>query len=545
MKASRFKLKIRGNYSKKDFSSFHIGSPSVPNFQSSLPNTSLLRSFNRSMSQGVSIEPDLRTFLTSKRNSNIIEVKTEKEVGISNEHSKTNDVRPSVDKNVTKITATASSEEIKKNLPMNHQIIDIAAKEQSNSASVSNVEMEGAKPNGVKECIVEVKDCGSLEMFYEGFLRAFKKIPASELKETTVFDNLGDKSEFSHDSREKIKEPSDYSETSRQDVNQSVNKITATTRGSKTSSEEVKKSPIGHPKIDKAAKGQSNSVKDLAIEGAKPTTSKKTTVELKGIKSPEILNKEKMFLKTVKIKKKTATAPAQPTPLERSAPPAPPVTGKEKTVLCRYFARGYCRKGEKCTYIHDESERKSFFRSERPKKEEKSCHNPKQSPGKKTESVKAASKEPIVKIKKERDDFDLNEQQATRQESKRKETSTVIFASLKTLFLALLKRLLNLLNFVRQMPGNEESLKKIKIEKEVPQIFPNDKDERVIDLENDQDDASINQTDKEVKIKSIEELLLEKDLESKQKCDHCYSKVGCGDLQEITELFTRRILFAE
>lgn len=84
-------------------------------------------------------------------------------------------------------------------------------------------------------------------------------------------------------------------------------------------------------------------------------------------------------------------------------------------------------------------------------------------------------------------------------------------------------------NFVRQIPRNDDALKTIKKEKEGPS-FPKDIDLRVfnLDLENDREEATKNQTDKKENItfKSIDELLREKCLEIKQNCGYCYSKVS-------------------
>jgi hypothetical protein len=51
---------------------------------------------------------------------------------------------------------------------------------------------------------------------------------------------------------------------------------------------------------------------------------------------------------------------------EHAAEPKP--KNKEKTVDCMYFAKGECKKGDKCTFIHDE--KKLFVKTKAAKTDE-------------------------------------------------------------------------------------------------------------------------------------------------------------------------------
>ena len=79
------------------------------------------------------------------------------------------------------------------------------------------------------------------------------------------------------------------------------------------------------------------------IEGDDEINGACTHIHMKGEREQALKYKDKKFMKHNKSDDD-----------EHAAEPKPKNKSKEKTVDCIYFAKGECKKGDKCTFIHDE-----------------------------------------------------------------------------------------------------------------------------------------------------------------------------------------------
>ena len=91
------------------------------------------------------------------------------------------------------------------------------------------------------------------------------------------------------------------------------------------------------------------------IEGDDEIKGACTHIHMKGEREQALKFKGKKFMK-----------PAKSDDDEHAAEPKP--KNKEKTVDCIYFAKGECKKGDKCTFIHDE--KKLFVKTKAAKTDE-------------------------------------------------------------------------------------------------------------------------------------------------------------------------------
>lgn len=317
------------------------------------------------------------------------EIKLEKEVSEASD-SVTNNALTGVDETVDEIATPATSSAINNNgdnLPMNYTKIDTKfVQGKSSSASIRDKAIKETKPTISKKSSAKLKSDGTSEKLSKDNLEQKSKKEKTEpsWKKQVVCRyhkkgncKLKEKCEFLHQLKEK-KAPSYHSKDARTGAERTFTEIATTATSSVTTKK--KNLLMRHPEIDKAANGQSSSVKNLITEGTKPSISKESSAYLKANGTHEIMNEGGL------------------------------------------------------------------------------------------------SNELIVDIKRERQDFDLDDQLAMRQEK------------------------------------IEETVERIKTEEELPHIFARDVDLRVFDIENDIDEAGKNQAERE--------------LERKKKCDYCYSKVS-------------------
>ena len=94
------------------------------------------------------------------------------------------------------------------------------------------------------------------------------------------------------------------------------------------------------------------------IEGDDEINGACTHIHMKGEREMALKFKGKKFMK-----------PAKSDDDEHAAEPKP--KNKEKTVDCMYFAKGECKKGDKCTFIHDENDDDEHAAEPKPKNKEK------------------------------------------------------------------------------------------------------------------------------------------------------------------------------
>lgn len=234
--------------------------------------------------------------------------------------------------------------------------------------------------------------------------------------------------------------------------------------------------PMNYAKIEtEVVQGKSSSapIGGKAVEEMRPAVSEECSAELKDNETFEKLSKDN--LKTVEFKELTITEIA--------------TTATSSTIVKKPNLP--LRHPEIDTAVKEPSSsaKNSVPEGTKPTTSKESSADLKANETNAKLSEEGLSNEPIVGIKRERHDFDLDDELVTKQEQ-------------------------------------TETVKRIKTEEELPQIFFKDEDFPVFDLENNKDEANKNQTDKEAEAKSTERIPGENDPESKQKCDYCHLKVS-------------------
>jgi len=96
---------------------------------------------------------------------------------------------------------------------------------------------------------------------------------------------------------------------------------------------------------------------DKLIQGDSEINGACTHSHMKGEREEALKFKSKKFMKPNKSDDDEHAAEPKPNKSddgEHAAESKPKNKSKEKTVDCIYFAKGECKKGDKCTFIHDE-----------------------------------------------------------------------------------------------------------------------------------------------------------------------------------------------